>query len=91
MSEADRLNHEANCCIAAVLRGDRASQEPWRRGFPKGEYYPDMIHDFEIAFAPLAKWHRRRSPDVAAEAKRLYAEAADLRKRALATPSGKGE
>jgi hypothetical protein len=91
MPEADRLNHEANCCIATVLLADRASQERWKRGLPKGAYYPDMICDYEIAFAPLAKWHRPRSPERAAEAKRMYAEAAKLRGLALATPSGKGE
>lgn len=33
----------------------------WRRGLPPGKFYPGMVDDFEVAFAPLMKWHRRRS------------------------------
>jgi hypothetical protein len=39
---------------------------PWKRGLPPGKYYDGMVDDFEVAFAPLAKWHRRRSPEEAA-------------------------
>lgn len=35
----------------------------WKRGLPRGKYYPGMEDDFEVAFAPLEKWHRRRSPE----------------------------
>lgn len=34
----------------------------WKRGLPPGKLYPGMTDDFEVAFAPLAKWHRRRTP-----------------------------
>lgn len=33
----------------------------WKRGLPRGKYYPGMTDDYEVAFAPLAKWHRRRT------------------------------
>lgn len=34
----------------------------WKYGLPPGKLYPGMTDDFEVAFAPLAKWHRRRTP-----------------------------
>lgn len=33
----------------------------WKRGLPRGKYYPGMTDNYEVAFAPLAKWHRRRT------------------------------
>lgn len=37
--------------------------EKWKRGLPPGKYYPGMVDDYEVAFAPLEKWHRKRTPE----------------------------
>ncbi len=37
----------------------------WKPGLPPGKYYDGMLDDYEVAFAPLAKWHRRRPPEEA--------------------------
>jgi len=37
--------------------------EPWKRGLPPGKYYEGMVDDYEVAFAPMEKWHRKRTPD----------------------------
>lgn len=33
----------------------------WKHGLPPGKLYPGMVDDYEVVFAPLAKWHRRRT------------------------------
>lgn len=51
----------------------------WKRGLPPGPYYDGMVDDYEVAFAPLAKWHRKRTPEEKAawiELKRRNKEAA---------------
>lgn len=50
----------------------------WKRGLPPGKYYPDMINDYEVHFAPLAKWHRKRSH----EEKAAYIKAVEENHRA---------
>lgn len=35
----------------------------WKRGLPPGKYYDGMVDDYEVAWAPLAKWHRKRTPE----------------------------
>lgn len=35
----------------------------WKRGLPPGKYYEGMVDDYEVAFAPLAKWYRKRTPE----------------------------
>jgi hypothetical protein len=35
----------------------------WKHGLPPGKYYEGMVDDYEVAFTPLSKWHRRRTPE----------------------------
>ncbi len=35
----------------------------WKCGLPPGKYYEGMVDDYEVAFTPLAKWHRKRTPE----------------------------
>lgn len=35
----------------------------WLPGLPPGEYYPGMEDDFEVKYAPLAIWYRRKARD----------------------------
>lgn len=39
----------------------------WKRGLPPGKYYEGMIRDYEVSFAPLEKWHRKRTPEELAQ------------------------
>lgn len=34
----------------------------WLPGLPPGDYYPGMEDDFEVRYAPMAVWHRRKPP-----------------------------
>ena len=35
----------------------------WKRGLPPGKYYEGMTLDYEVSFAPLMTWHRKRTPE----------------------------
>jgi len=43
---------------------DGKSPNPWRRGYPPGEYYEGMTDDFEVCYtAGGFVWYRRRLRD----------------------------
>ena len=52
---------------------------PWKPGFPPKKYYEGMVDDYEVAFAPLERWHRRRTT----EEKAAYIEACERNKASL--------
>lgn len=54
----------------------------WKKGLPPGKYYEGMVDDYEVSFAPLATWHRKRT----LEEKAAYLEALK-RNRAAMSPS----
>ena len=39
---------------AAVAAGDT-----WLPGYPPGDFYPEMVEDYEVTFSPIGQvWHR---------------------------------
>ncbi|NBW15811.1 MAG: hypothetical protein EBR82_48275 [Caulobacteraceae bacterium] len=67
MSDEERAREVANAVCLRMFWRDAESEVAWKPGLPPGPYYDGMVDDFEIAFAPMATWHRRRSPEHAAE------------------------
>ena len=66
---------EHNKRALAIMLMDKASTVPWKRGLPRARWYDGMTDDYEVYFSPGGqKWHRRRTPEDAAECARLTAE-----------------
>jgi hypothetical protein len=47
---------------------EKQTTSEWKRGLPPGKLYDGMVDDYEVEFTMGGqKWHRRRSPEEAAE------------------------